>query len=121
MKFDQKLYTMTVLLSDMENSKTTRQEIIELLSYSHTGLTPDTIASKMSTKENIISESEIIEHVKHIRKSLDNEERVLRGQPPKCQECDFEDFNTVINIPSKCPKCRSRRILEPKFKIVDTS
>lgn len=103
----------------MENSKTTRQEIIELLSYSHTGLTPDSIALKMSSKEETVSESEIIEHLEHIRKSLDSENRFLTGQPPKCQECKFEDFNSVINIPSKCPKCRSRRILEPKFKIVN--
>lgn len=103
----------------MENSDTTRQELVELLSYSVTGLTPDSISAKMSTRDNTISDREIIEHLKHIRKTLDNEDKYLTGQPPKCQECEFEDFDQIINIPSKCPKCRSRRILQPKFKIVD--
>lgn len=102
------------------NSETTRSKIVELLEHSYNGMTPSDISLRVSTDDNEVSESEVIEHIEHIRKSMRTEDRQLTGQPPKCQECDFEDFDRIVNIPSQCPKCRSDWILQPRFKIVES-
>ena len=99
---------------------TKREDIRDILLHSVSGVSPDHIAKRISTREDTVSDREVIEHIEHIRKSLNNESKLLTGQPPKCQECGFEDFRKVINIPSKCPKCRSRRLLQPRFKIEDS-
>jgi hypothetical protein len=106
-------------MSDDEDTR--REEIKELLLHSVTGMSPDSIAKRLSTREYTVSESEVLEHIEHIRKSLRNEGGILRGQPPKCRECEFENFRNMINIPSQCPECRSTSILQPRFKIEQSS
>jgi predicted Zn-ribbon and HTH transcriptional regulator len=100
-----------------DENLTRREKVRELLSYSVTGMSPEDIAKRLSTREYEMSQSEVIEHIDHIRKSLRNERNELTGQPPKCRECDFENFRKIINIPSQCPECRSDSILQPRFKI----
>lgn len=97
--------------------KTERQKVQKLLSYSISGLTPSQVAEKLSDTNTRIEDEDVIKHIEHIKKSLDNTERFVSGCPPKCQECGFERFKPVLNIPSKCPNCRSRSVLQPKFRI----
>lgn len=60
----------------------------------------------------------VLTHIRHIRKSLSNGGEVqLLGAPPRCRECEFEQFDTIANIPSSCPECRSEWIEEPRFTI----
>jgi predicted Zn-ribbon and HTH transcriptional regulator len=101
-------------------TKTERQKIIDLLIYSIDGLTPTDISVKMSDGENNITSTQVINHLNHIQKSLrEDDEKELYAMPPKCLNCGYSNFDSIINIPSQCPKsnCYSERIYEPKFII----
>jgi len=60
--------------------------------------------------------------LEHIAKSIRRKSReklVLAMIPPICRKCGyvFKDLDKPRK-PSKCPKCKSERITEPKFKII---
>ena len=55
----------------------------------------------------------IVEDLKHVAKSVK-----LRIIPAQCKECGFVfKEREKIKKPNKCPKCKSERIYEPRFKI----
>ncbi|AIF69127.1 transcriptional regulator [Palaeococcus pacificus DY20341] len=58
----------------------------------------------------------ILEDLRAIARALKREGKVLLIQPAQCKNCGFV-FKSEIKIPSKCPKCRSSWIEEPRFKI----
>ncbi len=58
----------------------------------------------------------VIEELKAIQKVLKREGKVLRIKPAECKRCGFV-FRPEINLPSRCPKCKSEWIEEPRFKI----
>lgn len=91
--------------------KTTREKI-EVLIRESDGITPSEISKKLDIKKL----SSVISHIKHISKSLDEEE-IMFVWPPECQSCGFDRFNKKLNLPSRCPKCKSERLSEPKFLI----
>ena len=99
--------------------KTDRQKVRELLEHSINGQTPEVISDRLSSRENRISKSEVVNHIDHIRKSLRNEDKNLMVNPPSCVECGYDDFDDLLNVPSKCPanNCYSRRISEPRYII----
>ncbi|NJE55166.1 transcriptional regulator [Thermococcus sp. 21S9] len=58
----------------------------------------------------------ILEDLKAIQKILRRERKVLLVKPAECRKCGFV-FRPEINIPSRCPRCKSEWIEEPRFKI----
>lgn len=66
-----------------------------------------------------ISERQVEDHLGHIVKSVAHD-RSLRFvlEPPACTECDFIfRERSRITRPSRCPKCRSEAISEPRYSI----
>jgi len=72
--------------------------------------------SDMSPREIAIalevSESTVIEDLKHIRKSGKYGELLI--MPARCLKCGYE-FEPKIKVPKRCPKCKSMWIEEPRF------
>jgi predicted Zn-ribbon and HTH transcriptional regulator len=85
--------------------QTTRERIIEILEREY-GKGPESLSRKLE-----ITESEVLEHIKHITESEDVE--VI---PPKCKNCEFDNFDNLFD-PTKCPSCRSEWITNPIFTI----
>lgn len=95
--------------------KTTREEIREILeSYRET---PSSIC-EYYTSEDSITKKDVLKHIEHIRKTLRNEDKKLVVIPPECKSCGFNEYDNKVNIPSRCPNCKSERTTEPVFAIV---
>lgn len=92
-----------------ERKQTVRQEIVALL-------TNDLLSVGELSRSIGKSEKEIFEQLSQIQKSTS-----LTIEAAECQGCGFvfED-RTRLKKPGKCPKCRSRRIFEPRFTISGT-
>ncbi len=58
----------------------------------------------------------ILDDLKAIQKTLKREGKVLLVKPAECRKCGFV-FRPEINIPSRCPRCKSEWIEEPRFMI----
>ena len=58
----------------------------------------------------------ILEDLKAIQKTLRREGKVLLIKPAECRKCGFV-FPPEIKVPSRCPRCKSEWIEEPRFKI----
>lgn len=89
---------------------TTRQQIEEYLREGEA--TPTELATDLD-----IPVKTVIEHMDHVAISMNETDDTLTVKPPQCRECDFEAFDEPLNIPSRCPSCKSERIAEPIFRI----
>ncbi len=58
----------------------------------------------------------IVEDLKAIQRTLKREGKVLLIKPAQCRKCGFV-FRPEIHLPSRCPRCKSEWIEEPRFKI----
>jgi len=58
----------------------------------------------------------ILEDLKVIQRTLKHQGRVLLIKPAECRKCGFI-FKPEIRVPSRCPRCGSEWIEEPRFKI----
>lgn len=90
--------------------QTTRQRVAEVLKYAVNGLTPTDIVQKIDTEE--LTQGDVLEHIEHIKQTED-----VLAIPPECNDCNFNQFHDLTNIPSQCPNCRSDWIEEPLFTI----
>lgn len=79
----------------------------------------DATPSELSTEFGISRES-AYRHVRHVAKSVDPEEAQFLVRPPTCRNCGFDDFEDLLNYPSRCPECKSEGIREPAFRIDDS-
>lgn len=95
------------------DDSTTRQRIKRILRYRE-GVSPTSVANSL---EEDLSAPEVIDHIGHISKSLEQEDESVLVAPPECKECGFDGFDKLLNIPSKCPECRSTWIEEPRVLI----
>ncbi len=93
-----------------EASRTTRQRITDQLREQP--LTASAIA-----REFEITAAEGLTHVEHIAKSLEASDEQLLVAPPTCQDCGFDQFDDLVNRPSRCPDCKSESIEEPAFRV----
>lgn len=93
-----------------EASRTTRQRIADRLRETPMGASELAVAFETQT-------SEALTHVEHIARSLDGTDEQLLVAPPQCEDCGFEDFDDLINRPSRCPECKSETVSEPTFTI----
>ncbi|ASI99750.1 transcriptional regulator [Thermococcus celer] len=58
----------------------------------------------------------ILEDLRAIQRTLKREGKVLLIKPAECRKCGFV-FKPEIKIPTRCPRCKSEWIEEPRFKI----
>lgn len=93
--------------------ETTRQRIKKLL-QERPEVRPTAISDALGDHGVEISPEDAVEEVREVNKSIDQQVLVL---PPYCRNCGFSDYDETANIPSKCPRCLSEWIEEPKFKI----
>ncbi|WP_461864820.1 transcriptional regulator [Thermococcus sp.] len=92
---------------------TRRQKIINLLEERDYSISELAVMLEMRGKG---SKKIIVDDLKAIAKTLKREGKVLLVQPAVCRKCGFV-FSPDIHVPSKCPKCKSSWIEEPRFKI----
>jgi len=58
---------------------------------------------------------DVLDHLEHIRRS---QKKSFHIEPAECGKCGFVFRDRQrINTPSRCPKCRSEQISEPRFSI----
>ena len=95
----------------MNEWKTDREKIIEILVNADYPLTAREIASRLG-----ISEREVIEDLKHVAKTVKRMGMRLYVMPARCRKCGYE-FRGDIKKPSKCPRCKSQWIEPPRFII----
>jgi len=66
-----------------------------------------------------IPEHDVAGHLEHIERSLKHKGETLAIEPPTCLDCGFAFTQRHrYTRPGSCPKCRSRRISLPRFRIV---
>ncbi len=58
----------------------------------------------------------VLEDLHTIQRTLKREGKVLLVKPAECRKCGFV-FKPEIKVPSRCPRCRSEWIDEPRFRI----
>jgi len=97
----------------------TRERITILLEQSSEFLDVEEIIDLLQLDEK---PKVVYEHLKHIAKSVwrkSNGEKRLVMLLPRCKDCGyvFKDLEEPWK-PNKCPRCKSRRIEPPRFKIV---
>jgi transcriptional regulator len=93
--------------------RTPRQRIRDLLS------TMPPLTSRQIAEVVDISEGQVEDNLVHIVKSIARD-RTLRFilEPPECKDCDFVFRERErITRPSRCPKCHSEAISEPRYSI----
>jgi len=62
----------------------------------------------------------VYEHLDHVSRSVEEGaggDEAFLVSPPTCRDCGFDDFDDLVNEPSRCPACRSERVSEPTFVI----
>lgn len=65
-------------------------------------------------------ESEIVDHLRHLERSLKREDQTIEGSPAACLGCGFSfDERRRFKRPGKCPSCRGTRLSYPSFFIID--
>lgn len=93
-----------------EDDGTTRERIADRLRDEPA--TPSAIASEFS-----ITAGSAISHVEHVSRSITGTDETLLVAPPECRDCGFNGFDDPLNLPSRCPSCKSESISEPAFTI----
>lgn len=93
-----------------EAERTTRQRITD-------HLREEPLQAGAIANEFDITTKEALSHVEHISKSLAEESDQLLVAPPECRECGFDEFNDLINRPSRCPDCKAESVEEPIFRV----
>jgi predicted Zn-ribbon and HTH transcriptional regulator len=74
--------------------------------------------AKDVSREVGVSEREVAAHLEHLARSLRARGEKLAMTPPECLDCGFAfPGRERTTRPSHCPRCRSRRITLPEFRI----
>ncbi|ASJ01707.1 transcriptional regulator [Thermococcus gorgonarius] len=92
---------------------TRRQRIISLLE--ERDYSPSELARLLDLRGKGATKA-VLEDLKAIQRILKREGKVLLIKPAECKNCGFV-FKPEIKIPTKCPRCKSEWIEEPRFKI----
>ena len=90
--------------------QTTRQRLAEKLREG--AADPETLAEALGTTPDTV-----LEHARHLARSLEATDEVLLVAPPACRDCGFDGFDDPANRPSRCPACRSEAIDPPVLRI----
>ncbi len=93
-----------------EADETTRQRLADRLRRDPA--TPSTLAAEFD-----LTTGSILRHVEHVSQSVDRGDAQFLVAPPTCRECGFDTFDDLLNVPSRCPECKSEAVEEPAFTI----
>lgn len=93
--------------------ETTRKRVADALRKEQA--TPSALARRFDLPPDAI-----IDHVEHVSRSLEPTDEKLLVAPPTCTACGFDRFDDLLNLPSRCPSCKSESITEPTFTIRET-
>jgi transcriptional regulator len=81
-------------------------------------LQEQTLSAKDISTSVRIPEKEVYEHLEHIRKTLNKDNKHLEVEPAFCEKCGFVFRKRgKLSKPGKCPLCRSSLIHPPFFSI----
>jgi len=65
-----------------------------------------------------VAEKQLLEHLEHLRRSLDARGERLIVEPARCLACGFcFDARKRFSKPTRCPECKSTRITQPRFSL----
>jgi predicted Zn-ribbon and HTH transcriptional regulator len=92
------------------DDRTTRERILDALRDR-----PDTPSGLAEAFD--VSRGTALTHVRHISQSLEGTDEELLVRAPECRDCGFSDFDDPVNVPSRCPECKSEAIEEPAFVV----
>ena len=95
-----------------ESDETTRQRIRDALREEPA--TPSSLASQFD-----LTASAALSHVEHVARTVDgaDDDETVLVAPPSCRACGFDDFDDLLNRPSRCPACKSESVTEPTITI----
>jgi predicted Zn-ribbon and HTH transcriptional regulator len=62
---------------------------------------------------------EVLDDVKHLRKTLKQSTYRLDVTAAECRKCSFVFSTEKLSKPSKCPQCRSTWLEEPVVQIIE--
>ena len=90
--------------------RTTRQRIADLLRR-------EPAEAGELAREFEITTGAALSHLEHVARSLEGTDERLLVAPPECGDCGFDDFEDLLNRPSRCPACKREDVSEPVFTI----
>lgn len=93
-----------------EGHRTTRERMTDRLRE-------EPMTASALAREYDLQTDEALRHVSHIAKSVENSPEQFLVAPPECSDCGFDDFDDLINRPSRCPECKSEAVEDPVFTI----
>ncbi|AFZ72150.1 transcriptional regulator [Natronobacterium gregoryi] len=93
-----------------EADQTTRQRLADALRTEPA--TPSELATQLD-----LTPHAVVGHVEHVSQSVEGTDEQLLVAPPTCRDCGFDDFDDLVNLPSRCPSCKSESVAEPTFTI----
>ena len=95
-----------------EADETTRQRLADALRIEPA--TPSELAVQLD-----LTPQSVLRHAEHVSRSvagMESDEQVLVA-PPTCRDCGFDNFDDLLNLPSRCPSCKSESVSEPTLTI----
>jgi len=82
-------------------------------------LEEETLSAKDISQLMRIPEKDVCDHLEHIRKTLNKDNRHLVITPAQCEKCDFiYKKRDKLSKPGKCPLCHGSLIYPPRFHII---
>ena len=96
-----------------EATATLRQRILERLREEELGF--DELRREMEAPARVLEDD-----LRHIERSLRRGPQRLRIEPARClaRGFIFQDRSARhLHAPSRCPRCRSERIADPRFRV----
>ena len=66
-----------------------------------------------------VQEKEVYGHLAHIARSVVTEKQRLQIDPSRCLSCGYVFHSRKrYKKPGRCPRCKSERIEDPKYRII---
>jgi transcriptional regulator len=96
-----------------EETATFRQRLIERLSKDELGF--EELRRELEAPVRALEDD-----LRHVERSLRRGSVRLRIEPSRCLSCDFVFQDRAarhLHAPGRCPRCRSERITDPRFRI----
>jgi len=95
-----------------ERKDTLRQGIISILEG-------NTLSAREISTAIGISEKDVYEHLEHIHRTINRQDRYLSVSPSECKKCGFVfKKRERLKKPGRCPACKGESIYEPVFEII---
>lgn len=96
-----------------EATATLRQRIAELLRQGEWGF--EELRRELEAPARLLEDD-----LRHLERSLRCGAQRLRIEPARCRSCGFtfqDRSSRHLHAPGRCPRCRSERIADPRFRI----